>query len=83
MPLMDRCLDSWRKVMPDYEIAGILLDNADKSSRYVQEALEAGKWVIASVYLRFKYLHDHSGIYLDTDVVILKRFDLLLKNTYF
>ncbi len=82
-PLMEKCLNSWRRVMPDYDVMRIDLGNVNLDSRYLREALKVGNWVIASVYLRFKYLYDYGGIYLDTDVEVLKRFDPLLGNACF
>ena len=54
-----------------------------KTSKYLQEVLEAKKYIKASDYLRMYYLYNEGGIYLDCDMAILKPFDDLLNNKMF
>ena len=72
-----QCMDSWKKVMPDYEIKLWNMETFDVSSApvYVQEAVKARKWAFAADYIRMYALYTEGGIYLDSDVKILKRFD--------
>lgn len=71
--LMLRCIDSWHRFFPDYEIIEWNESNYDVTkSPYVRRALEDKKWAFASDYVRFDILYTHGGIYLDTDVELLK-----------
>jgi len=79
-----RCINSWKRVMPDYEI--ILWDTKRfdlSQSTWVREAFENKKYAFAADYIRFYALYTMGGIYLDSDVEVLKRFDDLLDLPYF
>lgn len=81
-----KCIKSWKKHCPDYEIIEWNEDNFDISScpLYVRQAYEAKKWAFVTDYVRLKVVYEHGGIYLDTDVELLKGLDTLLKyNAYF
>ena len=80
-----QCMDSWKKVMPDYEIKLWNMETFDVSSApvYVQEAVKARKWAFAADYIRMYALYTEGGIYLDSDVKILKRFDDFLHYSFF
>lgn len=79
-----KCIDTWKKHLPDYEI--ILWDtnrfNLD-SSIWVKQAFEKKKYAFAADYIRFYALYTMGGIYLDSDVEVLKSFDDLLDLHYF
>ena len=80
-PLAKKCIKSWRKKCPDYEIICWNEDNFDLSQNcYMREAFEAGKWAFVSDFVRLKVIYDHGGIYLDTDVELLKSLDDLLEG---
>lgn len=77
--LAKKCIKSWKKYCPDYEIICWNEDNFDLTqNRYVREAYEAKKWAFVSDVARLQILADHGGIYLDTDVELLKPLDDLL-----
>lgn len=81
-PLAEKCIASWKKYCPDYEIVCHNEDNFDISeNRYAKEAYDAGKWAFVSDYARLKVLYENGGIYLDTDVEIIKPIDDLMKET--
>lgn len=83
-PLAKKCIKSWKEKCPDYEIVCWNEDNFDlNQNTYMRQAYEAGKWAFASDYARLKVVYDHGGIYLDTDVELLKPLDSLLENTGF
>lgn len=71
------CMDTWKRVMPDYEIKHWNMQNFDVEAAplYVKEAIQARKWAFASDYIRVHALYTEGGFYLDSDVRILKRFD--------
>ena len=78
-------MESWRKVMPDYTIKHWSLENFDLASAplYVQEAVKAKKWAFAADYIRMYALYKEGGIYLDSDVKVLKSFDPFLHHRFF
>lgn len=79
-----RCIESWKTVVPDYEIMLWDTKRFDLStSDWVRQAFEARKYAFAADYIRFYALYHHGGIYLDSDVEVLKRFDDFLDLPYF
>ena len=77
--LAKKCIKSWKKYCTDYEIICHNEDNFDLTqNRYLNEAYKAGKWAFVSDYARLKIIYDNGGIYLDTDVEIIKPIDDLL-----
>lgn len=71
-----KCIDSWKKYLPDYEIIEWNEDNFDVNSiPYTKQAYEAKKYAFVSDYARFKVLYEHGGLYFDTDVEIIKSLD--------
>lgn len=78
------CVDSWRKHLPDYEIRLWDLQRFDlSSSLWCKEAFESRKYAFAADYIRWYALFNEGGIYLDSDVEVIKRFDDLLYLPYF
>ena len=79
-----KCMETWKKTHPDYEIVRWSTKNFDINSiTYVKEAFEARKWAFAADYIRMYALYTQGGIYLDSDVILLKRFDDFLNNSFF
>ena len=75
-----KCIKSWKKYCPDYEIIEWNETNYDfTKNAYMKEALEAKKWGFVPDYARLDIVYQHGGIYLDTDVEIIKPFDDLLE----
>lgn len=81
---IQKCVDSWKRILPDYEI--YLWDrnrfNVDDIP-WVKEAYSVKKYAFAADYIRCYALYTYGGIYLDSDVEVLKRFDDLMGNKYF
>lgn len=74
-----RCIRSWKKYCPDYEIVEWNESNYDFTKiPYMREALEVKKWGFVPDYARLDILYQHGGIYLDVDVEIIKSFNDLL-----
>lgn len=68
-----KCIATWKKMLPDYEIKEWNEKNFDiNTSTFVKEAYENKKWAFVSDYVRIYALYNEGGIYLDTDVKILK-----------
>lgn len=82
--MIKKCIESWIKVLPDYELRLWDMDaikNID--SIFLKEALSVKKWAYAADYVRLYALYNEGGIYLDTDVMVFKSFDVLLNNHIF
>ena len=78
--LAKKCIKSWKKYCPDYEIICHTEDNFDLTqNRYLNEAYKAGKWAFISDYARLKIIYENGGIYLDTDVELIKPIDDLVR----
>lgn len=76
-----KCINSWRKFCPDYQIIEWNENNFNiECNEYVKEAYSAKKFAFVSDYVRLHALYNHGGIYMDTDVEVLKSFDDLLDN---
>ena len=79
-----KCIESWKQWCPDYEIVEWNEDNFDISSnQYVKEAYEAKKYAFVSDYVRLYAMYTVGGIYMDTDVMVLKNLDEYLENKAF
>ena len=74
-------MESWKKNLPDYEIKCWNEDNFDVTQNlYCKEAYEHKKWAFVSDYARLKVIYDYGGIYLDTDVEVVKDLITLITN---
>jgi hypothetical protein len=74
------CIDSWKRVCPDYEIIEWNADNYDcGKNTFVKQAYDKKKWAFISDYARLDVVHEYGGIYLDMDVELKKDFEPLLK----
>jgi hypothetical protein len=82
--LGQKCIESWEKHCPGYRIIKWDESNFDiTSNQYVKEAYEAKKYAFVSDYVRLHALYKHGGIYMDTDVEVLKPLDVFLSNKAF
>lgn len=76
---IQECMNSWKKVLPDYELKLWNIDMARALNiPYVNEALDSKKWAFASDVVRAFAVWSEGGIYMDTDIQVLKKFDCLL-----
>ena len=82
--LMQKCIDTWREVLPEYKIIKWDLNNFNVNScPYVKEALAHRKYAFIADYIRLFALYTYGGIYLDTDVEVNKSFTPLLDERAF
>lgn len=82
--LTERCVASWKKYCPDYEIIEWNEDNFDLGRHpYLGWCSQQGKWAFLSDYARLLILREHGGIYLDADVEIIRPLDPLLEYDAF
>lgn len=78
------CMNSWEKYLSDYEFILWDLKRFDiNSSDWVKQAYKNKKYAFAADYIRLYALYNYGGIYLDTDVEVVKSFDELLSLPYF
>ena len=78
------CIESWKKFCPDYEIKEWNESNYDFSkNHYMKQAYDAKKWGFVPDYARLDIIYQYGGIYLDTDVELVKSFDELLDQDAF
>ena len=81
---IQRCLDSWKEILPDYEIWKWDRKRFDINAiPWTKEAFEAKKYAFAADYIRLYAVYHYGGIYLDSDVIMYKSFDPLLSLPYF
>ncbi|WP_050408901.1 glycosyltransferase family 32 protein [Massilia sp. NR 4-1] len=73
--LHQRCIDSWRRLCPEYEIRLWNEGNSDLDNDYCRAAIARKKWAFVSDWVRFDVLYRHGGIYLDTDMELIRSLD--------
>ena len=79
-----RCIKSWKKKCPDFSIVEWNESNFDVNCHpFVKAAYEAKAWAFVTDYVRLKVIYENGGIYLDTDVRVLKDFSPLLNHPAF
>lgn len=79
-----RCIASWRKYLPDYEIKEWNEDNIDVNGiPYTSDAYAAKKYAFVSDYARFKILYELGGVYFDTDVEVIRPMDDIISKSAF
>lgn len=87
-PQFRMCFASWKKFCPDYEIKLWHVDMPEfqdmlKSSKFLRECYKRKMWAFISDYVRYYALYNYGGIYLDTDVQLLKSFDDFINLPFF
>lgn len=82
--LIQNCIKSWKKYCPDYEIMEWNESNFDvHCNRFVSEAYQAKKWAFVADYARLYAIYHCGGIYLDSDVELLRPLDAFLSDEAF
>lgn len=79
--IVQKCIKSWEKWCPDFEIREWSEKNYDisKAPLYVRQAYEVKKWAFVTDYARLEIMYNYGGIYLDTDVELLRPLDDFLQ----
>lgn len=75
--LVKRCINNWKIKLPDYEIIEWNESNIPQNIKYVNNALSIKKYAFASDYIRVWAILNFGGIYLDTDIEVIKDFSEL------
>ena len=82
--LTKKCIKSWKKYLPDYEIIRWDESNVDfNECPFVKEAYENKKWAFVADYARTKAIYNMGGIYFDTDMMLTKPIDFLKNDETF
>ena len=83
--LAEKCIKSWKKYCPDWKIVEWNEENFDLHDvpLYVRQAMEAGRWAFVTDYVRLRALTEQGGVYMDTDVELVKPLDPYLKHQAF
>ena len=83
--LAEKCIRSWKKYCPDFEILEWNEHNFDVSAApgYVQQAYACKRWAFVSDYVRLKALTEMGGVYMDTDVEVIRPLDPYLNHRAF
>lgn len=82
-PLNKRCIEGWKQYLPDWEVKKWDESNSPLDVPFIKGALKRKAWAHVSDYVRLYALSKEGGIYLDTDVLIVKSFDELIANEMF
>ena len=83
-PLVEKCVESWKVHLPDWQIKEWNEDNFDvHSNLYVEEAYQEKKWAFVTDYVRLYALYNEGGVYMDSDVEVLKPLDRFLEDCAF
>lgn len=83
-PFLQECMASWKRRMPEYTLKCWTHENFDiHAVKWVEEAVAERKWAFAADYIRLYALYTEGGIYLDSDVEVLRSFDSLLGYDFF
>lgn len=79
-----KCIESWKKYCPNYDLVEWNEQNFDiNSNEYVRQAYEARKYAFVTDYVRLYAMYTCGGIYMDTDVMVLKNLDEYLDHMAF
>lgn len=78
-----RCMNSWEKNCPDFEVIEWNEKNYFGTSDYYNNAMKRKLWAFASDYARLEFLYTHGGVYLDTDVELIRPIDDLMMTNGF
>lgn len=82
--LAKKCIKSWEKYIPDYEIRRWDESNFDVNiTDFSRDAYQAKKWAFVADVARTHALREYGGIYFDTDMLVTKNIDFLLEDEFF
>ncbi len=83
--LAQKCIKSWKKHCPEYKLVEWNEENFDLSAAplYVRQAYEARRWAFVTDYVRLVALVEQGGVYMDTDVEVVKPLDPYLRHQAF
>ena len=77
-PLIEKCINSWKDILIGYTFKKWTLKNFTSDNNFFNSAVYHKKYAFASDYARLQILYNEGGIYLDTDILLMKNLDALL-----
>lgn len=82
--LAKKCIKSWKKYLPDFQIIEWNESNVNlEECKFIKEAYKSRKWAFVADYVRTKALYEMGGIYFDTDMEVTKDISKMLNDTTF
>lgn len=79
--VIKKCIKSWKKFFPDWEIKEWNEDNLDIDlCSFTRQAYDNKKYAFAADVFRFEVLYKYGGLYFDTDVKVIKSFDDIIQK---
>src|SRR5690606_8141901 len=81
--ILKYCIDSWKTQLPDYQFFLWNEGNTAFDCEFINKAYDDKNWAFVSDYVRLKVVYEYGGIYLDTDMLLLKSLDNFLDNECF
>lgn len=79
-----KCIESWKKYCPDYRFVKWDEKNSNfEDCEFARMAYNSKSWAFVSDFVRLKVVYENGGIYLDTDVELIRNIDFLLSETCF
>ncbi|MFD0836291.1 glycosyltransferase family 32 protein [Mariniflexile aquimaris] len=82
-PVIKKCMNTWKEILPDYEF---MLWNTEtfklEDNIWAKQAFDSKKYAFAADYIRLYAVYNYGGIYLDTDIEVIKSFNDLLERPY-
>ena len=78
-----KCMESWKKYCPDYQFMLWNEDNSPMDIKWMHDTYKCGHYAFSADYMRFWALYNYGGVYLDTDMLLIKPIDEFLKNDMF
>lgn len=81
--MLQYCIDSWKKLLPNYQFMFWNEENTVFDCEFIKKAFAEKKWAFVSDYVRLKAVYENGGIYMDTDMLLLKSLDDFLVNKCF
>lgn len=81
--LVRECIASWEIYLSGYQLIEWNETNSDLNHPFVKEMYNQKKWAFVADYIRLEKIYEYGGIYLDTDMMVLKNFDKFLENDCF
>ncbi|SDU08346.1 glycosyltransferase [Halopseudomonas salegens] len=82
-PLHRRCIESWKQTNPDFEIMRWDETNTDFDTPFLKYSFKKRQWAFISDYIRMRVVHKFGGVYLDTDMEVIKPLTPLLDSFCF
>lgn len=82
-PEIEMCIASWRKYCPDFEIKEWNEDNSPMDTPWIRDAYKHRKYAFVADYMRFYALYHEGGVYMDTDMLLVRPIDAFLQDGLF